>query len=67
MTHRPTGAAGGGGVRPCRRRKERAWNKYYKKPATCEGNLTNEAMTECANHYVRSKRQFEEAYAAGKL
>jgi hypothetical protein len=62
-------SAGGGGSEALEAadRKERAWNKYYKKPATCEGNPSNEAMTECANHYIRAKRQFEEAYAAGKL
>ena len=62
-------AAGGGGSEALQAadRKERAWNKYYKKPATCKGNPSNESMTECANHYIRAKRQFEEAYAAGKL
>lgn len=62
-------AAGGGGSEALEAaaRKERAWTKYYKKPAMCDGNPTNETMTECANHYIRSKRQFEEAFAAGKL
>lgn len=46
--------------------KERAWTRFYKRPSQCEGNPTAEAMTECANHYIRSKRQFDEAYAAGK-
>jgi hypothetical protein len=48
-------------------RRERAWAKYYKKPTQCEGNPNNETMVECANHHIRAKRQFEEAYAAGKL
>jgi hypothetical protein len=62
-------AAGGGGSEAldAAARKERAWTKFYRKPANCEGNPTNETMTECANHYIRSKRQFEEAFAAGKL
>lgn len=47
-------------------RKERAWSQFYKEPAQCDGNPSNDVMTECANHYIRSKRQFEQAYAAGK-
>ena len=47
-------------------RKERAWSQFYKKPAQCDGNPSNDVMTECANHYIRSKRQFEAAYVAGK-
>ena len=45
-------------------RKERAWTKYYKKPAKCDGNPNNETMTECANDYIRSKQQFDGAYEA---
>jgi hypothetical protein len=48
-------------------RKERAWNRFYKKPSQCDGNPTSDVMTECANHYIRAKREFESAYAAGKL
>ena len=48
-------------------RKERAWAKFYKKPAQCEGNPNNDTMVECANHFIRAKRQFDEAYAAGRL
>lgn len=48
-------------------RKERAWAKFYKQPAQCDGNPSSETMTECANHYIRAKRRFEESYAAGKL
>lgn len=58
--------AGGSEAAEAAARKERAWAKYYKKPAKCDGNPNNETMTECANDYIRSKRQFEEAYAAGK-
>ena len=47
--------------------KEGALTKFYKKPAKCDGNPNNETMTECANDYIRSKRQFEVDYAAGKL
>jgi hypothetical protein len=48
-------------------RKERAWVKFYKKPANCEGDPNSEQMVQCANHFIRAKRQFEEAYAAGNL
>jgi len=59
--------AGGSEALEAAARKERAWTKFYKKPPQCDGNPTDAAMTECANHYIRAKRQFEEAYAAGKL
>ncbi len=59
--------AGGSEALEAAARKERAWTKFYKQPPQCDGNPTDAAMTECANHYIRAKRQFEEAYAAGKL
>ena len=59
--------AGGSEAVEAAARKERAWTKFYKKPPQCDGNPNNETMTECANDYIRSKRHFEEAYAAGKL
>ena len=46
-------------------RKERAWAAYYKKPAPCDDNPSKDAMIECANHYIRAKRQFEQDYAGG--
>ena len=62
-------ASGGGGSEAVEAaaRKERAWAKYYKKPPQCDGNQSSDTMVECANHFIRAKRQFEEAYAAGKL
>ena len=62
-------AAGGAGSEALEAaaRKERAWNRFYKKPTQCDGHQSNEAMTECANLYIRAKREFEDAYAAGKL
>jgi hypothetical protein len=48
-------------------RKERAWVKFYKRSPNCDNNPNNEQMVECANAHIRAKRQFEEAYAAGKL
>lgn len=44
-------------------RKERAWAKYYKKPAIC----SDAATMECANGFIRAKRMFEEKYARGEL
>jgi hypothetical protein len=44
-------------------RKERAWAKFYRKPAAC-----NDAVSmECANAYIRAKRTFEEKFARGEL
>ena len=48
-------------------RRERAWARYYRKPVNCDERPTADTMIECANHYIRSRRQFDEAYAAGKL
>lgn len=46
--------------------KDQAWNRYYRKPASCQ-NADGQAFVECANHHIRAKRQFEELWAAGKL
>ena len=48
-------------------RKERAWARFYKRPPHCDNNPNQGQMIECANQHIRAKRQFEEAYAAGKL
>ncbi len=47
------------------RRKERAWAAYYKRPASCDGNPTTDQLIECANHFIRSKREFDERWKAG--
>jgi hypothetical protein len=39
--------------------KERAWAAYYRKPAAC----TDATTMECANAYIRARRQFELQYA----
>jgi hypothetical protein len=44
-------------------RKEQAWAKFYRKPASCNDAAT---MT-CANDYIRAKRDFEKKYAKGEL
>ncbi len=44
-------------------RRERAWAAYYRKPPRC-----NDAATlECANHYIRARREFDERFARGEL
>ena len=47
-------------------RKARDWARFYKKPPQCDDNPNRDVMIECANHYIRAKRQFDEAYGAGK-
>jgi hypothetical protein len=46
--------------------KERAWARYYTRPAQCDGEQGRDTIVECANHYIRARREFEAAYAAGK-
>jgi hypothetical protein len=49
------------------RRKERAWARWYQRPAFCNENPTSAQMVECANHHIRARKEFEERYAAGRL
>jgi hypothetical protein len=44
-------------------RKERAWLKFYRRPASCN----DAASMECANGYIRAKRAFEDKFARGEL
>ena len=44
-------------------RRERAWAKFYKKPAWCSETVS----MDCANGFIRAKREFEERYARGEL
>ena len=48
-------------------RRERAWAKYYKRPALCDDQPSNETMMKCANDHIRAKRQFDIDYEAGRL
>ena len=48
-------------------RRERAWAKYYKRPALCDDQPSNETMMKCANDHIRAKRQFDLDYEAGRL
>ena len=47
-------------------RKERAWALFYKKPAACDEIPPKASMVECANHFIRAKREFEQLHGAGK-
>jgi len=49
------------------KRRERAWARFYRRPASCEGNPTTDQLIECANHFIRSKREFDERWKAGAL
>lgn len=45
------------------RRKELAWSRWYEKPRECIEDRRGERLVECANHYIRARREFEAAYA----
>jgi hypothetical protein len=47
-------------------RKERAWAMYYSRPPQCDDNPARQTMIECANQFIRAKREFEELWSAGK-
>jgi hypothetical protein len=49
------------------RRKELAWSRFYKRPPTCEGNPTADQLIDCANHFIRAKREFDERWRTGTL
>ena len=51
---------------PAAERKERAWAQFYKRPAACDDSPPKASMVECANHFIRAKREFEQSYADGK-
>ena len=60
-------ASGASAIADADERKARAWARYYQRPASCEGNPSTEQLVECANHFIRSKRQFDNDWAAGRL
>lgn len=45
------------------RRKELAWSSWYEKPRECIEDRRGERLVECANHYIRARREFEAAYS----
>ncbi len=49
------------------RRKERAWQRYYQRPDFCADNPTAAQMVQCANQYMRARKEFEERYPASRL
>jgi uncharacterized protein involved in exopolysaccharide biosynthesis len=49
------------------RRKERAWQRFYQRPDFCADNPTAALMVQCANQYIRARKEFEERYGAGRL
>jgi Zn-dependent M32 family carboxypeptidase len=49
------------------RRKERAWQRFYQRPDFCADNPTAAQMVQCANQYIRARKEFEERYGAGRL
>lgn len=46
--------------------KAEAWERFYKKSPECENPLTMNAMGDCANVAIRTKRQFEEQWNASQ-
>jgi hypothetical protein len=63
----PTAAASAALTLEQRRRMERAWQAFYPRPTACDHNPTPQQMIDCANHHIRTRREFEERYAAGRL
>ncbi len=49
------------------RRKERTWQRFYQRPDFCADNPTAAQMVQCANQYIRARKEFEERYSAGRL
>ena len=49
------------------RRKERAWQRFYQRPDFCADNPTAALMVQCANQYIRARKEFEERYGSGRL
>jgi hypothetical protein len=46
--------------------KEKAWEKFYKKPAKCESLSKQGDLVECGNYYIKEKNRFEEIWANRK-
>jgi hypothetical protein len=45
-------------------RREREWQSYYKRPASCDTSLPNVDSIGCANDYIRARRTFDERFLA---
>ena len=49
------------------RKKDAAWQEFYKEPRSCSNWQTDQQMVECQNQKLRAKREFERKWAAGEL
>lgn len=48
------------------RRKERAWQEFYRQSAGCEHPASWNEQVECGNRYIRAKREFETQWEAAE-
>jgi hypothetical protein len=67
QNEQPRASQAGSEVLDEKTRKEQVWAKFYKRPAYCDHDPTNEQTIKCANDFIRAQRQFHEAYTEGKL
>jgi hypothetical protein len=44
------------------RQRELAWSQWYQRPRECAEDRRGERLVECANHYIRARREFEAAH-----
>lgn len=42
--------------------KELAWKRFYQKPAHCDESRGGSWTVDCANEFIRAKRDFEQRY-----
>lgn len=49
------------------RKKDTAWQEFYKEPWVCSNWQTDQQMVECQNQKLRAKREFERKWEAGEL
>ena len=45
-------------------RKAQAWAQHYKAPRHCAESPSADTLVDCANHYIRAKREFDAGYMA---
>lgn len=48
------------------RRRERAWQEFYRQPAGCEQPTSWNEQVECGNRYIRAKREFDARWEAAE-
>lgn len=49
------------------RKKEAAWEVFYKEPRGCSNWQTDQQMVDCQNQKLRAKREFDRKWEAGEL